>query len=122
MPCLEGVHVAKGHTGSLRGSQARDLSTYTMTREALLESRSCGLPNVMSHSSIVAHFFAKRREYDIQDILRLLVRWWRKSHYGVEELEKAAVRFGVSTIMSPYIQMLQFVPQKRLRRGDSADR
>jgi hypothetical protein len=66
----------------------------------------------MSRAATVAHFFAKRSSYNLDDILHLLIRWWRRGLYEQVELEKAAARFGMSNVMSPYLQMLRFVPRK----------
>lgn len=60
----------------------------------------------------MVHLFAKRRSYDLDDILHLLVRWWRRGLYEQVELEEAAARFGMTNVMSPYLQMLRFVPRK----------
>jgi hypothetical protein len=111
-PRLDALHVAKGHTGRLKGRGAWAAIPHTFSREALAELASAENPNLMSRAATVAHFFAKRSSYNLDDILHLLIRWWRRGLYEQVELEKAAARFGMSNVMSPYLQMLRFVPRK----------
>jgi hypothetical protein len=111
-PEFDSVHIAKGHTGALKGICLGRVEGHTLRKESLLESKSSEYGNLMSRASIIAHFFAKRSLYEEEDILHLLVRWWRRGFYEPVDLEQAAARFGVSTIMSPYIRMLSFVPRK----------
>ena len=111
-PALDALHVAKGHTGKLKSRWAWGVVPHTLSWEALGASSSPENPNLLSRSATVAHLFAKRRSYDLDDILHLLVRWWRRGLYEQAELEEAAARFGMTNIMGPYIRMLQFVPRK----------
>lgn len=111
-PEFDSVHIAKGHTGALKGICLGRVEGHTLRKESLLESKNIEYENLMSRASTLAQFFAKRSLYEEEDILQLLVRWWRRGFYEPAELEQAAVRFGVSTIMSPYIRMLSFVPRR----------
>lgn len=111
-PALDVLHVAKGHTGRLKSRGAMKAVPHTLSREALTSSPSAENPNLMSRAATVAHFFTKRRSYDLDDILHLLVRWWRRGLYEPVELEEAAARFGMSNVMASYLRMLRFVPRK----------
>ena len=118
-PALDALHVAKGHTGKLKSRWAWGVVPHTLSREALGAASSPENPNLMSGAANVAHFFAKRSSYDLDDILHLLVRWWRRGLYEQAELETAAAQFGMTNVMGPYIQMLRFVPRKTM--ADKAD-
>lgn len=111
-PALDALHVAKGHTGRLKSRGAWEVVPHTLSREALGAASSPENPNLMSRAATVAHFFAKRSSYNLDDILHLLIRWWRRGLYEQAELETAAAQFGMTNVMGPYIQMLRFVPRK----------
>lgn len=118
-PALDALHVAKGHTGKLKGRGAWWVVPHTLSREALGAASSPANPNLMSRAATVAHFFAKRSSYNLDDILHLLVRWWRRGLYEQAEVETAAALFGMTNVMGPYIQMLRYVPRKTM--ADKAD-
>lgn len=113
-PEFDSIHIAKGHTGALKRLTFGKVVGHTLRKDSLLESKSRESEQLMSKGSIVAHFFAKRSSYSLDDILHLLVRWWRRGYYEQLELEEAAARFGMSNVMAPYIQMLRFVPRKTI--------
>src|SRR5690606_18409216 len=106
----------KGHTGRLKSRGASEVVPHTLSRDTLRASSSPENPNLMSRVATVAHLFAKRSSYELDDILHLLVRWWRRGLYEQVELEMAAARFGMSNVMKPYIQMLRFVPRKTVSK------
>lgn len=111
-PELDVIHIAKGHTGALKRTAHGKVVAHTLNPENLLEAASGSDKNLMARPSTIAHFFAKRKAYDPEDIRHLLVRWWRKGLVEQNELESAAARFGMSKIMQPYIQMLGFIPRQ----------